>query len=115
MKLRHTLVLLPLFLTGCLIGSTDSQSRSGKYVSESTFNQLKMGETTPSFAEAILGSPDAKTPQEDGTEIWRYSYSETKKSSGYVFLVFGGTSSKESSHSAFLQFKDDRLIKAWRD
>lgn len=99
---------------GCLVGSSSKESTSGNFVPESSFSQLEVGKTTAAFVEATLGKPDSKTPAGDGSEIWKYSYTEKKESSGFVFLIFGGSSEKKTEKAAFVQMKDGVVTKAWR-
>ena len=113
--LLSLLMLLPLVAGGCLVTSNSSQKRSGSYVSDTTFDQIKPGETTEGWVEATLGKPTGVSRLDDGTEIWKYSYTERHDSSGAVFLIFGGSNSEEKTHTAFVEFNKDAIVrKAWR-
>ena len=103
-----------LVTTGCLITSTSSEHRSGSYVADSTFNQIQPGKTTAGWVDATLGKPTSISRLDDGTEIWKYSYTETRDSSGAVFLIFGGSNSTQTNHNAFVEIKDGVVRKAWR-
>lgn len=103
-----------MFAGGCLVTSNSSEHRSGSYVADSTFSQIQPGKTTAGWVDATLGKPTSISHLDDGTEIWKYSYTETHDSSGAVFLVFGGTSSTETNHTAFVEIKDGIVRKAWR-
>jgi hypothetical protein len=39
---------------------------------------------------------------------------EKKEGSGAIFLIFGGTSSKEKSGTAFVELKDGVVTNKWR-
>lgn len=104
----------PLITTGCLVTSNSSEHRSGSYVADSTFNQIEPGKTTAGWVDATLGKPTSISHLDDGTEIWKYSYTETHDSSGAVFLIFGGSNSTQTSHNAFVEIKDGVVRKAWR-
>ncbi len=100
--------------TGCLVTSHSSESHSGNYVSDSTFDQIKPAQTTTAWVKATLGEPTRVTKVDDGTELWDYAYSEEKTSSGAIFLIFGGSNVKESTHHAFVEFKGGLATRAWR-
>jgi hypothetical protein len=103
-----------LVLGGCLVSSNSSEHRSGSYVSDSTFNQIQPGKTTEGWVDATLGKPTSISRLDDGTEIWKYSYTEHRDSSGAVFLIFGGSNSTETNHTAFVEIHDGIVRKAWR-
>src|SRR5689334_16208223 len=94
---------------GCLVSSNTQQSRSGSYVPENTFDQIKTGKTTQAWVKAVLGEPSSKNTADD-TEIWKWSYTERKESSGAIFLIFGGHDEKEQSHAAYVEFKDGVVV-----
>jgi hypothetical protein len=98
---------------GCLVTADSRQSRSGTAVPEATFTQIEPGKTTSAWVQATLGEPTSKS-QVDGSEIWSYRYTERTDSSGTVFLLFGGHSSSEKSHAAFVELKDGVVVKKWR-
>lgn len=66
------------------------------------------------WVQATLGEPDHKSTADDGTEIWKWSYTETRSSSGHIFLLFGGNSRRETNGHAFVEFKDGVVINKWR-
>ena len=99
---------------GCLVTSNAQEQRSGNYIADSTFDQIRPHETTAAWVEATLGKPTSIAKLDDGTEIWKYTYSVRKESSGSVFLIFGGSNANEVDHTAFVQIKDGLVAKAWR-
>ena len=99
---------------GCLVSSDTHQSRSGTYVADTTFNQIKPGSTTEEWARATLGPPTSETKLDNGKKLWKYSYTERRESSGAVFLIFGGHDEKEQAHTAFVELKDGVVTNAWR-
>jgi outer membrane protein assembly factor BamE (lipoprotein component of BamABCDE complex) len=105
-----------LLSSGCLVSSTNNETRSGKYVADSTFDQIKPGETSAAWVKATLGEPSDKTTVEGqgNAEVWKYTYTEKKEGSGAIFLIFGGTSSKEKSGTAFVELKDGVVTNKWR-
>lgn len=100
--------------SGCLVASDTHQSRTGTYVADTTFNQIKPGKTSEGWVRATLGPPTSESKLDDGTRLWKYSYTERRESSGAVFLIFGGHDEKEQTHTAFVELKDGVVTNAWR-
>ena len=102
--------------TGCLVTNTNKETREGKFVADSTFDQIKPGTTSAAWVKATLGDPSECTriDGQDDTEVWKYTYTERKEGSGTVFLIFGGTSTKERSGTAYVELKDGVVTNKWR-
>src|SRR3954468_18141300 len=101
----------PLALTGCLVSSDSSQKTTGNYVAESTLDKTQPGKTPASWVQATLGEPDSKQKIEStGSELWKYSYTEKRESSGAVFLIFAGHDTKETNGHAFVEMRDGVVI-----
>lgn len=109
-----TAALLATSLTGCLIGSNERETLAGKQVSDATFNRIQPGVTTTEWIQGTLGEPSTKSTLSDGTEVWKWSYTKTKASSGTVLFLFGGSSSKTTAGSAYVEAKNGIVTKAWR-
>jgi hypothetical protein len=104
-----------LGIAGCLISSDSSQKVSGSYVAESTFDKIQPGKTSAGWVKATLGEPNSKEAVEStGSEIWKYSYTQTKESSGAVFLLFSGHDTKETTGHAYVEMKDGVVVNKWR-
>jgi outer membrane protein assembly factor BamE (lipoprotein component of BamABCDE complex) len=88
-------------------------TREGNYVSEGTYAQIEPGKTTEAWVKATLGDPSSIT-EADGNSVWKYAYTVKKTSGGTVFLIFGGHSTDEMQHSAFMEFKDGIVTKKWQ-
>ena len=109
------IVLVGLFLTGCLVSSSNEQHVSGNYVADSTFSRIEPGKSTAAWVKATLGDPSEKTEvKESNSEVWKYKYTEHQDSNGAIFLIFGGSSSKEKSGTAFVEIKDGIVTNKWR-
>jgi outer membrane protein assembly factor BamE (lipoprotein component of BamABCDE complex) len=115
--MRHQISIAAIFLlvglSGCLIGSDSHETRTGTDVSENTFAQIEPGKTTIGWVQATLGEPTSKSSA-DGSVVWKYSYTERKDSTGAVFLIFGSHDSTETTHTAYIEFKDGVVFKKWR-
>lgn len=116
LPLRHltAVAALALLLPACLIHSESSSSHSGSYVSDETLARITPGKDTE-YVLALLGDPDRRTALKDGSEIWRWSYSEETESEGAVFLLLSTESRKERERAVFVELADGRVVKAWRD
>jgi outer membrane protein assembly factor BamE (lipoprotein component of BamABCDE complex) len=115
---RHVLTLAVVAslpgLAGCLVSSNTTQSQSGKYVSDRTWRQIDEGETSAAWIEATLGEPSERKRLDDRTEIWKWNYTETKNSSGHIFLLFDGSSNKEKQGAAIVELRNGVVVKKWR-
>ena len=101
-------------LSGCLVGGSSQVRHEGNFVADSTLERIEPGKTQQSWVLATLGSPSEKTEVAPNHELWKYSYKEVKNSSGYVFLIFGGCDSKETSGRVFVELEDGVVTKTWR-
>ncbi|MEX0875969.1 MAG: hypothetical protein WD114_00795 [Phycisphaerales bacterium] len=109
------LLALPLAIPGCLISSNKSTRIDGAYVHPGTVTQIRLHQTTAAETEEIMGAPSFKNTHDDGAETWTWNWTESKDSSGSLFLVFGGSSEKTVTESVHVQFKNGVVVKKWRD
>ena len=106
--------MIPLFGGGCLVSADSSQHRSGTYVSDETMRQIEPGKTSSGWVRATLGPP-TKVDKLDGSgELWKYTDTEKKESSGAVFLIFAGHDKKETSGTVFIEVRDGVVARTWR-
>ncbi|MFT7485879.1 MAG: hypothetical protein ACI9F9_001731 [Candidatus Paceibacteria bacterium] len=116
----HLLLLalsVALFLPSCLFGTKKHTETSGTYVSSQTFGHIELGQSEE-FVTGLLGEPDSKLSQSgEGGEsvIWKWSYSSETESRGSVFLVASSSTTTNSSGRTFVEFKEGKVSKAWRD
>ncbi len=109
------LLATSLGLGGCLVSGSSRETMSGQYVGPSTFEQIQPGRTTESWVAGALGEPTSKTCLDDGSSLWKWSFRRSKSSNSAVFLVFGGSSRKETEGATYVQIKDGVVVKAWQD
>jgi outer membrane protein assembly factor BamE (lipoprotein component of BamABCDE complex) len=117
--MRHAMVwavclVLAVISGGCLVGSSSKETRSGNYVPPATFDQIRPGRTTEGWVLATLGQPSQRTVLEDRTEVWKWSYTEHRSSSGHIFLLFSGSSQREDDRAAFVEIREGVVVKKWR-
>ena len=110
-----SIIVFAALVSGCLVSASSNQKRTGNYVADSTFSKIEPGKTTAGWVQATLGEPDSKEKVKDSdSEIWKWSYTEKKESSGAVFLIFGGSDKKETTGRAFVEIKDGVVVNKWR-
>ncbi|MGH7131117.1 MAG: outer membrane protein assembly factor BamE domain-containing protein [Phycisphaerales bacterium] len=109
------LTLSTLTLGGCLIGSGSSDTVTGTYIGRETLAQMKPGETKEDFVVATLGQPSSKASLSDGSQLWKYNYSRTKRSGAYVFVLLTAGSKEQTVATTFVELKDGVVSRAWQD
>ena len=107
-------LLALMLLTGCLVAHSSNQSYSGNYIPQDTFDRIEPGKTTAAWVQATLGEPSSREKVDGNTEVWKYSYTERKESSGAIFLIFGGSDKKEQQHVAYVEMSNGVVSKKWR-
>jgi outer membrane protein assembly factor BamE (lipoprotein component of BamABCDE complex) len=102
-------------LASCVVIDTDSHAETtGTKVSPATLAEIEPGRPAD-FVVALLGEPSATTTLADGTEIWKWSYRETKTSGGHILFVLDADSTRETIHTTYVELCDGRVVKAWQD
>jgi outer membrane protein assembly factor BamE (lipoprotein component of BamABCDE complex) len=105
---------LAMLTGGCLVSSSNNEKRSGAYVSDETIKQIEPGKTTTAWVRATLGPPTKIDKIDDSTDLWKYTYTEKKDSSGAVFLIFAGSDTKETTGTVFVESRNGVVTKTWR-
>ena len=108
------LVFTLTLMTGCLVSHTSNSKREGHFVADTTFNKIEPGKTKAAWVKATLGDPDKRDEIENGHEIWKWSYTERKESTGAIFLIFGGHDESEIRGTAYVEIKDGVVTNKWR-
>jgi len=100
-------------MTGCLISSENHAAFTGNYVPSDTLSRIRVGESTPAYTEALMGTPTNKTDLEDGSSIWRWDYTIHKSGEGTLFLIFDGEHSTTKQHATYVEFRDGLVSRKW--
>ena len=102
---------------GCLVVSGSSIEESGIRVTDSTFKQVQIGETTSDWLVATLGDPTTRTPVSDvpHVEILKYEYTERTSKGGAVFLIFAGGSEKTRTRTTYFEVTDGVVSRYWTE
>jgi outer membrane protein assembly factor BamE (lipoprotein component of BamABCDE complex) len=108
------LALAALLLPACLVSSDTSVEHRGQYVGPETLDKIEAGRNE-AYVRALLGEPTERTVLEDGVELWRWTYSQVKRSQTGVIFVLGSKSSTEQQGAVHVEFKDGVVVDAWRD
>jgi outer membrane protein assembly factor BamE (lipoprotein component of BamABCDE complex) len=108
------LLAIAITIPGCLIGSSTKTSTEGTPISETTLRQITPG-SSPEHVLNLLGHPAVKTTGGDGTEVWKWSYRESKKTSGSFFLIVSSETQTDTEGRVYVSFRDGRVVETWRD
>lgn len=119
--LGGSLLAISLFLPSCLIGTQRDIDSSGTYISETTYEQVKPGQSSD-FVLQLFGEPSKRIQTEatseadsTGSQIWKWEYSKEVHDRGSVFLIVNAKTTTRSDGTVFVEIKDDKVVKAWRD
>lgn len=104
--LLATLVLAAGSLPGCLIHSRSNQTASGTTLAAEDVRSIKSGQTTGEQLIESFGAPTERTDRPDGSATWKWCKTETRNSSGSVFLVLGSSSTKSTTACTVVDLKD---------
>jgi outer membrane protein assembly factor BamE (lipoprotein component of BamABCDE complex) len=106
---------LPLALGSCVVIGADSHtSEHGRYVGDETLAQIRPGESAE-YVVALIGSPTSKTELSDGVSIWKYAYTHKTTRNNHLLFVLDADSTEETSGAVFVQLKDGKVERSWRD
>jgi hypothetical protein len=64
-----------------------------------------------------LGEPTLRTDIADhpGQQILRYDFTRSEQSSGAVFLIFGGSTTRQSSSRVFFEVTNGVVTRFWQE
>lgn len=115
--LAAALIAGGLTTSGCirLVRTSTSTQYSGRYVSQSSYEQIEPGCTTGEWVKAVLGPPTLEQALDDGDQIWRYEYTRWRTRSGSVFLLFDGDNQSSNQGGTYVQVRDGIVVRKWRD
>ena len=99
-------LLVAALLPGCLIRSRSSQTATGTSLAAADVRSIKAGETTGGQLIESFGAPTERMDRPDGSATWKWCKTETRKSSGSVFLVLGSSSTKSTTACTVVDLKD---------
>ncbi len=98
----------------CLINTSSHSDVSGKYVSPDTVAQIQPGKSE-AYVLALIGEPSSRIMLDDGTQIWKWQYTETRNSQGHVIFLLNSDTSTATEKTTYVEFQDGAVVRAWRD
>ncbi len=99
----------------CVISAGSDTEVSGQYVSQTTLDRIEPGKDK-AYVLALIGEPSSKSKLDDGTEIWKWRYTEKKRSHGHLIFIFDTDSKTETRHLSYVEFgSDGKVVKSWQD
>ncbi len=108
-------ILAGASLAGCVMVTDNHTTTTGHKISDTTFAQIDAGKSKD-FVASLLGDPSEKSPQSDGSEIWRWRYTEDRRSSGGFIVLFASNSDTKTEQTRFVEFnKDGSVTRAWTE
>ncbi|MBL8861353.1 MAG: outer membrane protein assembly factor BamE [Planctomycetes bacterium] len=113
LPLASTLIAASV-LSACIINVDSHSVRTGRYVSAETLRQIEPGRTQD-YVLALIGDPSSKSQLENGIEIWKWTYSETRRREGRLIFVFSGDESQRVDGATYVEFQDRVVKKSWQD
>lgn len=105
--------LLALASAGCIIHVDSNVHRTGRVVGEETLRQLEPGRDE-GFVLALLGEPTRRIPVEGG-ELWKWESTETRKEEGGLIFLYSSERVDKTTRSVWVEFKDKKIVRHWRD
>ena len=107
-------VLLAALSGGCAVMVNTDSRTSGTLITEASLDQVTPGETTRDWLIAAFGRPTSAEGMPEGGELLRYEYSETRDSSGSIFLLMAFNEDVVTRHSiAYFELKDNVVQRCW--
>ena len=117
--MRSKRALLPVLLSalflglpGCIASASSKSDYRGRYVSASTLARIKPGQTR-SHVVALCGQPTRRQYIDETTSLWVWEYHKTTVRSGRLAVLKANRRTEENGQ-VFVEFKDDKVTKAWR-
>ena len=102
-------------LTGCLVGSKNSISESGRRIAPDLLSNITPDQTTETQMLDLLGTPSRTMAADEAGTIYVWDYKRMEDSRGYVFLVFGGSTERVQQQSVSILVRDGIVRKVWQD
>jgi outer membrane protein assembly factor BamE (lipoprotein component of BamABCDE complex) len=109
--LRACLLALSLFAVAC---RTSEMASENIVIGTTTLDQIEKG-CGRRFVIALLGEPMQKIDLGSDRELWTWGYKERESAGGSKVLIIDNRPRTETSHAAYVEFDDGRVLRAWRD
>jgi outer membrane protein assembly factor BamE (lipoprotein component of BamABCDE complex) len=122
MKFTRCFRLIPFFtaslvgfaLTGCFVTNSSNTNIAGKTVPDDLFTQIHAGQSRE-FVVDLIGEPFKKATEDNGREVWRWNYIETKTAERTFMIFYVAVDRTNTTQTVVVAFKDGIVTKAWRE
>jgi outer membrane protein assembly factor BamE (lipoprotein component of BamABCDE complex) len=106
--------LLGLGLTGCFATNSSNTNIAGKTIPDDLFAQVQPGKTKD-FVVDLLGPPATKITEDNGREVWRWDYNETKTAAKTFMIFYVAVDRTRTIQTAAVAFQNGVVVKTWRE
>ncbi len=106
--------LLGLGLTGCFATNSSNTNIAGKTIPDDLFAQVQPGKPKD-FVVDLLGYPATKITEDNGREVWRWDYSETKTAAKTFMIFYVAVDRTHTTQTAAVEFQNGVVVKTWRE
>jgi outer membrane protein assembly factor BamE (lipoprotein component of BamABCDE complex) len=122
MKFPRCFRIIPLFtaslfglgLVGCIATNSSNTNISGKVVPDDIFGQIHPGQSKD-FVVGLMGEPFKKVTTDNGSEVWRWSYNETRTAERTFMIFYVALDRTNTTQTVVVEFRDGVVTKAWRE
>jgi len=110
------LVLVCLVAAAAALGSCGSTPLATRHLDlgAQTLDRIEPG-SGRKFVLYLLGEPREKVQLDDGLELWTWALRERKSSGGAVVYRVESDPKARAERRAYVEFRDGRVLRAWRD
>lgn len=120
MKSRVTaavvLIAAALAPAGCVVGSKNTVSTTGRPISENTLDILEPGVTTERQLLDLLGEPTRVMNEDEvGGKVYVYEYERRKSGRGYILFAYAGSSESVEQRTLYVKIRDGAIERFWVD
>lgn len=108
-----TTMVMVILLSGCVL-SVDKDSRtSGDRWYDSDLSFIRRGLTTSEQVASAFGDPPRRIESDQGSEIWRYTYSDKEETEVGLIFLFHINVEDETSNELNIEFRDGVVQDFW--
>jgi outer membrane protein assembly factor BamE (lipoprotein component of BamABCDE complex) len=122
MKPSHTFRAIPfvtvglfgLGLSGCIATQSSNVNIAGKTIPDDVYTQIQPGKDKD-FVVGLIGEPFKKITEDNGTEVWRWNYVETKTAARTILILYVEVHRTNTTQTVAVEFKGGVVTKIWRE
>ncbi len=104
------------FAGGCFSAvSSRTIEPAGCAAHSDAVKQVIPGKTTAEWLLATMGKPTGKAPSPEGTEIYKYEYTETVRNQLHLLLLPGAEETVKTRKTLCFEVRDGVIQRCWRE